>query len=195
MLTITDLFIVGLGLDIAGAVLLAKGLLLDTPAIAALGTWNGVGFGATVERCRDRVHAEIGLSALGFGFLFQAVGYGAILSGARQASGASEVVAAAALTVFAVAGVALFWWRSQEPRLKRLLVAVALATPKSHETDEEYEGGWTNPRTMLLINLAKAAGWPPEAGDHFDQGVDVFVWRVFGVRVPRFLPMPEVLDR
>lgn len=194
-MTITDLFIIGLGFDIAGAVLLAKGLLLNTPAIAALGTWNGVGYGATVERCRDRVHAEIGLSALGFGFALQAVGYAAVLGGAEQTSGLREVVVAVILAAVAILSVFWLWTRLKEPRLKALLVAVALATPKSHERDEEYDGGWTNPRTMLLINLARAAGWHPEPSDRFEQGVDVFVARVFDIQVPRFLPMPEVRDQ
>lgn len=64
-MTLTDLFVVGLALDIAGAILLAKGLLLDSKAIRGLGTWGGIGFGATVERCRDRVDAEtIGVTAI-----------------------------------------------------------------------------------------------------------------------------------
>lgn len=192
-MSVTDFFVVGLGFDLAGAAILARGLLLDSASIAALGTYRGVSHGTTVERCSDRAHAELGLSALVLGFFLQAVGYAAVIGGAEQASGMREAAVAVFLLVVAVALVVWLWRRSHTPRLKHLLVSVALHMPTSKtEINDAAPSPWTNSRVMYLVGLAQAAGWYPEPSDQFDHGVHHFVSRVFGIDVPRYLPMPEV---
>jgi hypothetical protein len=192
-MSVADFFVVGLGFDLAGAAILARGLLLDPASIAALGTYCGLSHGMTVERCSDRAHAELGLATLGLGFLLQAVAYAAVIGGAEQASGAREIAVAGLILVVAVAPVIWLWRRSHVPRLKRLLVSVALDMPTSEiEVEQAAPNPWTNSREMYLVGLVQAAGWDPEPHDQFEHGVDVFVARIFGISIPRYLPMPEV---
>src|ERR1044072_4580313 len=101
-MSVTDFFIVGLGLDLAGAAILARGLLLGSASIAALGAYRGLSHGMTVERCSDRAHAELGLTALGLGFLLQAVGYAVVIGGSDQASGGTEAAVAIVLLLVSV---------------------------------------------------------------------------------------------
>lgn len=73
-ITPIHLFVVGLALDLAGAVLLALGLTIRARDIAGLGTYQGISYGALVDRVRSRVDAEFGLTALGLGFFLQFLG-------------------------------------------------------------------------------------------------------------------------
>ena len=192
-MSVTDFFVVGLGFDLAGAAILARGLLLDSASIAALGTYRGLSHGMTVERCSDRAHAEVGLAALGLGFLLQGVGYAAVIGGSNQASGAREAAVAIFLLAVSVVSVLWLWRHSHARRLKSLLVSVAMQMPTSEaESEEAAAGPWTNSRAMYLVGLAQAAGWKPEPPDQFESGVDVFVARVFDIDIPRYLPIPEV---
>ncbi|HEX5593911.1 MAG TPA: hypothetical protein VFX35_11250 [Solirubrobacterales bacterium] len=194
-MSITDLFVLGLGLDLAGAAILARGLLLGSASIADLGTWRGLSHGMTVERCSDRAHAELGLAALGLGFLLQAAGYATVIGGVKQASGMREAAVAILLLFVAGASVVWLWRRTHGPRLRSLLVSVALHIGASEaELEDAAPSPWTNSRVMYLVGLARAAGWHPEPSDQFDSGAHLFVDRVFGIEVPRYLPMPEVRE-
>ena len=88
-LSLTDLFLVGLGLDITGAILLAKGLLLSSRELAVLNTMYGSGKGVHKDRCRNRVLGEFGVGYLTAGFILQAVGYGLEISGHPSTTGAT----------------------------------------------------------------------------------------------------------
>jgi hypothetical protein len=73
-LHVTDLFAVGIGFDIAGAYLLARGLLIKPHGLYVRFTFAGAGT-RFVDEVRDRAMAVFGLAALVFGFMIQAFGY------------------------------------------------------------------------------------------------------------------------
>lgn len=181
-MSLTDLFVVGLGFDIAGATLLAKALLLDVATIRSLGTWGGVGFGATVQRCRDRVDAEVGLSALGLGFLLQAIGYCLAVAGVEPSSGARETAVAVGLGLAAMLAVFWLWKQQGERRLKGLLVGVALSKRPGDPTSE-----WSQGQLEYLGKLAWAAGWKHEPGER-EAGNEVFVARIFNLELDQQSP-------
>ena len=63
-LSLADLFLVGLVLDISGAVLLARGLLLSPSELSRLNTVWGSAAGVHEDRIRNRVAAEFGVAYL-----------------------------------------------------------------------------------------------------------------------------------
>jgi hypothetical protein len=107
--SVTDLFVVGLALDISGALLLARGLMLPPGAIARLGTFWGLHSGDVVARIEDRTDTEFGLVALITGFGLQAVGYALVLLGIEAATGSAEGVTALCLGVAAGLAVWALW--------------------------------------------------------------------------------------
>lgn len=135
LLSLTDLFMVGLGFDIAGAVLLLRGLLLSPGAIASLHTWYGIEVGATLERAENRVDGFYGGFGLVTGFFLQAVGYAAELSGAEGATGSGRLLIALLLSAASALGVALLYFATRETVLKRTLVAVARSREGSGDLD------------------------------------------------------------
>jgi hypothetical protein len=125
-LSLTDLFLVGLALDVSGAALLAKGLLISMPMIAEVSAtkWGG-NQEVSADRCRNRVDAEYGITFLLAGFVLQAVGYLLALEGVHTETGERRMAAAAALGL-AGAGAAWFtWWLTHRSRVEQLEIAVA----------------------------------------------------------------------
>jgi hypothetical protein len=120
-LSLIDLFLVGLALDLAGAYLLAKGLLLS-PAL-----FNELTAGESEPRAgaeeapyRNRIDAEIGIVYLATGFGLQVIGYLLEVGGVKTATGTSRLLAAIVLGLITLA---LAWmvWRILCPiRLQRL---------------------------------------------------------------------------
>jgi len=100
VLTVQDLFAIGLGLDLAGGYLVARGLLASDEDMATRNTFYGMGAQATVSRASDRVDATFGLAYLGSGFGLQIIGYVAEEAGVpSDRTGAARAVFFAALTV------------------------------------------------------------------------------------------------
>lgn len=120
-LNVQDFFAVGLGLDLAGGYLLARGLLTDEADLATARTFAGLGAQSTVAAVRSRVDAKYGLVYLGGGFVLQAVGYVAEAAGVRTGpTGLDPAAAFLVLTVVALV-CALVVWRRREPRAVRAL--------------------------------------------------------------------------
>jgi hypothetical protein len=101
-LTLSDLFFVGLALDITGGVLLAKGLLLTPRELAMLNTMYGAGIGVHRDRCRNRVLGEFGVAYLTTGFVLQAVGYALQISGHPSEPGGGRLLTALGMAAVAV---------------------------------------------------------------------------------------------
>ena len=121
LFAVEDLFAVGLGLDIAGGYLVARGLLTDDADLATVRTFAGMGAQSTVARVQDRVDASFGLLYLGAGFALQAAGYAASEAGAGSGSpGLEPFVVFVALAALAVV-VALTLHRRLSPRRVRAL--------------------------------------------------------------------------
>ena len=180
-LSLLDLFVVGLALDLVGAYLLARGLILSPTDIARLGTWAGVEVGVQVDRIRARIDASTGLTALFIGFGLQAVGYVLTLLEVEIATGLRELAAALVLALLAVAAW-LWWWRqTREGRTRRLLVRVALAREGTGDPGDERRPGWTYRKAALLVRYGQGAGYPLEQdeAEHWERYAD----RVFGVTV------------
>lgn len=114
-LSLTDLFLVGLALDITGAILLAKGLLLSPRALARLNTNWGVGYGQHEDRLRNRVDGAYGVRCLVVGFCLQAFGYLLAISGVSSETGTGRAIAGVALAAVA-AGIAWTAWRLRRER-------------------------------------------------------------------------------
>lgn len=121
-LSITDLYLAGIALEITGAAVLAKGLFLSPREIAGtVELFPGPDLAEAAERCRNRVDAEFGLGYLVMGFLLQAVGYGAELAGGHSATGTSRLFAALVLAA-AAAGLAWLGWYFLKERRVMILV-------------------------------------------------------------------------
>lgn len=126
-LALQDFFAIGLGLDLAGGYLVARGLLTSDADMATARTFAGWGAQMTVMRARDRIDATFGLLYLGFGFLLQIVGYAAQLARphtVRPSRGAA--VGFLLLTAAALALALLAHSRAAPGRVRALALRVTL---------------------------------------------------------------------
>lgn len=188
--SIVDLFVVGLGLDITGALLLVRGLLLPPAAIARLATWYGLETGDTLDRCENRVDAIYGGLALLAGFLLQAVGYVLSLSGVEEGRGSARVLTAIVLGLLAVTASLVVYFATHRWTLRRTLVSVAKSREGSGNLGDEKGRQWTRQKVKMLAELGEAAGWPRLDSDKDGITAANYIRRVFGVEVPRF-PIEE----
>jgi hypothetical protein len=140
MWTLADLFLVGLVLDISGAILLAKGLLLSPRTLSKLNTFWGVGYGQHQDRVDNRVAGEFGVAYLVLGFALQFVGYLLDIGGVSTATGGDRLIAALVMAAGALA-LAMFGWRLLRPvRAASLEAAIECeSTEASREISEDGE--------------------------------------------------------
>ncbi|HXR60808.1 MAG TPA: hypothetical protein VN732_05755 [Solirubrobacterales bacterium] len=121
MWSITDLFLVGLALDVVGAVILAKGLLADPLTIYRLtATYVGSNPTAALDRIEARVASEFGLSYLAGGFVLQVIGYGAEVGGVETATGPYRLLVAVVLAAGAACTAAVGWIALHDRRVQQL---------------------------------------------------------------------------
>lgn len=120
-LSLIDLFLVGLALDLSGAYLLAKGLLLSPSVLNELTADEGEArAGAEEAPYRNRIDAEIGVIYLATGFGLQVIGYLLEVGGVKSTTGAGRLVVAIALGLSTL-GLTWIVWRVLYPiRLRRL---------------------------------------------------------------------------
>jgi hypothetical protein len=182
--SINDLFVAGLGIEIAGAVLLARGLLIGPATMASLNTWQGIETGAATERCRNWVDAAFGVSYLLAGFILQAAGYETELFGSTVATGACRAYTAAAMGFAGVIGAVGLWWALRNRMLKRVIVRMALATKGSGGEGDEIRSGWTRRKAGLLLDLGEETGWSALPSELVEGGVVDYASRVFGAEIP-----------
>jgi hypothetical protein len=140
-LSLTDLFIVGLALDITGAVLLAKGLLISPETISSISAtlWGGNPETAR-DRCRNRVDAEFGVAYLASGFLFQAIGYSLDIGGVPSETGAGRLLAALGMALIAAAVAIGAYARLHGPREKQLIGEAEVEDERRQTEHEERQG-------------------------------------------------------
>jgi hypothetical protein len=122
-----DLFIAGLGFDIAGAYLVSRGLLQPIPQLATAGsTMWALEQPKAPYAVDDRIRGSVGLVALVVGFVLQVAGYTAVLARHHTLHyGKSEALTGAALAL-CIALIVCVFERSVRPRWrKRILIRVA----------------------------------------------------------------------
>jgi hypothetical protein len=128
VVSLNDLFAVGLGFDFAGAFILASGLLGASKGFAYRLTQsrNTLSW-ANVRAAEDRADGIAGTMLLVIGFTVQAVTYILIIGqgSARQTGGAWAYIVSAAC-VLITAGAAILWARrTRWRRIRRFLVELA----------------------------------------------------------------------
>jgi hypothetical protein len=167
---LNDLFAADVGCEIAGAYLMATGLLIRPGDIAKkTGSYLGVNATEVVHNAQDRVDAMSGLVALGGGFLLQVVGYA--LGSDGVPAGRKGAIAAAVAVLAAIAGAALImlvWRLIRRSRVRALLIEI------SHWDDA---GRHDLPDSARLQLYGQAMGELPRQ----DEGIPRYVKRVFGV--------------
>jgi hypothetical protein len=170
LLSYQDVFAFGIGLDIAGAFLLAKGLLLSTRQILSLSTPHyGWSPPEVLARVDDRVSTEIGVSALALGFACQLIGYfvGSLFNSSSSPS-AGRGGAIVALAFLAIVWVWLTYRIVLPPRRRRLLIGAARYD--NHGGKHEYPFG--------AHLLALGINMPPRTQDESETDYAKRVWRV-----------------
>jgi len=173
---VTDLFVVGLGFDLVGAWLLARGLIAKPGIIVSRNTayWGSnapSGFAAA----EDRTDGQFGVASLLFGFVLQALGY--VLDLAGGASGehsTGRALTALALLVIAVC-VTLATWRGVRPRMLRALLA---EMAHWHATSADKP-----PTRRPLADADQLASWAPGLGNLRQDDEDNWTYakRIFGL--------------
>ncbi len=136
-LSLTDLFLVGLGLDVTGAWLLAKGLLISPASISSIAVSRVGGNPETArDRCSSRVDAEFGVLYLAAGFALQAVGYALEISGVETETGAGRLLMALGLTLIVSVSAFATYAQLRKERVDRLVVATDKATEALYREQE-----------------------------------------------------------
>lgn len=176
----TDLYTAGLGAEIAGAVLLAKGLLLS-PAQLFDRSRSALDFNPklVIGLCEDRVDGLFGLRGIAAGFLAQLAGYLASLTTTPASHGAESALVAVACAVASMGLVAIPWSLSRKSAIRNEIKRVGLhGLPQVHDLSSA---------TVLAV-IAQTLGY----GRTMNRGViepdHVFAGRVFGVEVPEADP-------
>ena len=182
LFTPLDVFALGIGFDIAGGYLVARGLLIAPTQILRRSIKDEHYFipAETASLIRDRVDALFGLIILLVGFLTQAVGY------ALEAAGQSGVVSShdgLARAVISLAGAAVgvatglgTWLARRWPLSRRLIVSVS-RDPLSLDTQYSLIQEARAPSAARLMRLGGEFGRGPLA----DEDPADYVRRVYGL--------------
>ncbi len=177
-LSVSDFFVVGLGFDLVGAYLLARGLRFKPSRLALkAGSFFDGNPNVVVGGIEDRVDGSFGLVYLVLGFGLQAVGYAIDLSLAPQEDGDELRTVMAILLTTVVVGLALgYWWLRREHHIKRWLVEMA-HWHASHATKEPKRA----PAPMPGVLASYGEIWFGQ--DSRDDGElhDAYVKRMFGI--------------
>jgi hypothetical protein len=175
LLAVEDLFVFGIGLDVAGAFILARGLLAS-PAVISRRAVARYDLSApdAVAFARDKVNALSGIAALVTGFLVQALAH-VLALGLSPSEGGNWRRAGVALG-FGVAGVVLalvVWFMLRRRWVKRVLVNVA-----RYDSD----GSWHKwPDAERLRIFGHELGYAVEPDERTPAAARKYAMRVFGV--------------
>lgn len=154
-----DLFVAGLGCDVAGAYLLARGLITSPADL----TRNSSSFYDSnsylaVSVARDKIDGISGLLGLSIGFVLQAAGYLASLgTDSSTATGWPQALVGGALLLLGFLVVMAAGWLHRKLRLLPTLVEMSHYLVDG--TREEFS------RAALLPDWLKAAGYERRRND------------------------------
>jgi hypothetical protein len=169
----SDVFAIGIGFDIAGAYLLAKGLLMSDEQVLGLARtyWDGSP-DQVVARVDDRIAGATGLVGLVAGFIFQLAGY-FISSSIAEVSQATSFMRGVATVVFAIgaiAVVAIAYVIARPGQRRRLLIRLARYDQHSRLQPLPYG--------FYLLTFGRAARMPPPRDGESQADYAKRVWRV-----------------
>jgi hypothetical protein len=193
-LSIDDLFTAGIGLDLAGAYLLGRGLLASHVDIArrTVHVWAGPGNRLNdpeaLAQLRNRLDAQLGISSLVAGFSLQAIAYALLIATGTTVS--ESVAAGAVAMAFALvtAGTVLLIGRTRWPRQSQrspsqaYLALDRAAIVKLAHADPIDGSMKALPDGETLLELGQEAGYMPEvtADGGLESAAD-YAKRVFNV--------------
>lgn len=172
--TITDLFVVGLGVEIVGAWLIARGLLIPLPALKTFGTHAGIGVADVVDRARNRIDGQFGVVLLLLGFTLQLLGYLLELDGGEAGGGRDRLLTALILLGSSTLLAAATWRGLRDLMFKRALVKIAMAPLRTSGGDIEQS---TEKNIEWLSSYGVAAGWQRQ----LYESDETYVKRIFGI--------------
>ncbi len=170
LISYEDVFALGIGLDIAGAFLLAKGLLLSTRQILNLAaTTYGWSAYEVIVRVEDRVSTSVGVAALGLGFICQLIGY--VLGSMFSFNPSPSVLRAAAVIALALlaVGVVLLVYRMSLPHWRRRLLLECAHYDKHNKKQDRPYGAY-----LLILGIHM----PPLATGESQKDYAKRVWHV-----------------
>jgi hypothetical protein len=171
--SIEDLFLAGLGFDIAGAYLVSRGLLQGMPKLASTGgTMWALEKSRVPHAVEDRIRGTVGLVALVLGFSLQVFGYVGVLNQSKVHYGHTAALIGVGLAL-GIAVAVLLLEAVIRPRWRdSMLVRIA---------QNDYQGApWARrdkPRADLLHRFGMEMGEPALE----DEGSIAYCMRVFGV--------------
>jgi hypothetical protein len=171
-----DLLTAGLGFDLGGAILLAKGLLASPRDIGRRATsFYDFSAAEAVSLARDRIDAIAGLTSLAFGFILQALVSALLVLGLSPGSRGAEQAAVAGASAIAALGVAVgLWWAVRRRFLLRLLVKIAhFENAGSRKLDR--------PSARRLVFFGQELEIDLTAREILPGGYRLYAERVFGV--------------
>jgi hypothetical protein len=173
VLTLSDFFVVGLGVEVVGAWLIARGLLAPLPLLKSFGTYGGIGAADVVDRARNRVDAWFGVIYLLIGFLAQLAGYLLEIGGDDPSQGTCRLIGAIVGLALGIGSSCGLWALLHERAFKALLVAIAFA-PLRTDGQEIEEG-----RDSCLARLAEYAK-AAEGGAELYESNESYLCRLYG---------------
>jgi hypothetical protein len=180
-LSIDDLFTAGLGFDLAGATLLALGLLASPrDVVRRSATFYGGNPLDAVVFAKNRIDGLFGLTSIGLGFVCQAVAYVAVVAGAGVSTGWRPAFGAIAMAIVGVLVAVGVWLAFRRRLLLRLLAEAAHYDPAGMKRLE-----WRSRDFLSQCAGVLDERWTEEEATAERQregrGSFLFVKRVFGV--------------
>jgi hypothetical protein len=187
ILSIDDLFAAGLGLDVAGAYLLGKGLLTSPQAIIKRATpYYDFSYPVALAQAEDRVDAVAGIAVLLTGFALQALAYTLSIGFALHA-GTGWVRAITALAAAVVAG-AVALVAAHQTRWRRLAAQV-VDLARHDKVGQRHD----EPSARRLQSYGFELGISAAEKEILPGGAPLYCRRVFHVERTRDDPM-ELLE-
>ena len=171
--SVEDFYLGGIGLDLAGAYLVSRGLLQSTRQLALSGgtVWS-LEKPLAPYAAADRVKACVGLASIFLGFIAQATGYALYLLGWKVRTGTADAVIGVGFAVGTAAMVVLLDARSSTRRRRKLLVKIARFNPETGKL-----------RAFPLAHLLTGYGEETEGPKLPGEGDRAYCRRVFKTEV------------
>jgi hypothetical protein len=171
-LSVTDMFMAGVGFDIAGATLLAVGLFKEPGRLAVELMHKGTR--ELLDAGRDFVDGIFGLASLLVGFVLQAAGYIVLLGRHPDEPFGWPVAVTGLVCLVCAAALPLWvWGYSRDWLFKKYLIDLA--------RHDNAGGVYRHPDLDDLLAYGRALDLERYADEHGDEGDKLFVRRVFGV--------------